>query len=88
MKTLSKIDKFRAFIDPNMMDITTLLDNNGKSAVYTGGDINGIYNYLEIIGSPEILTTSGQQSQHFSPSSSINNDMAYLQPDIAALRMR
>ena len=52
MKTLSKIDKLRAFIDPNMIDITTLLDNNGKSAVYTGGDINGIYSYLEIIGSP------------------------------------
>ena len=38
-----------------MTDIITLLDNNGKSAVYIGGNIHGIYHYLEMIGAPKIL---------------------------------
>ena len=46
MKALTKSEKLRAFIAPNMTDIITFLDNNGKSAVYTGGDIHGIYRYL------------------------------------------
>ena len=46
MKALSKSDKLRAFIVPKMTDLITFLDNNGKSAVYTGGDIDGIYRYL------------------------------------------
>ena len=57
-----------------MTDPITLFDNNRKSAVYTGGDINGIYRYLEIIGGPTTLITSGQRSHHFSPSYSINNN--------------
>ena len=85
MKAFSKSDKLRAFIVPKMTDIITLLDNNGKYAVYTGGYINGIYRYLEMIGSPTTLTTSGQSSHHFIPSSSINNDTASIQPFIASL---
>ena len=36
-----------------------------KSAVYTEGNINGIYRYMEILGYPITLTTSGQRSHHF-----------------------
>ena len=48
MKAFTNSDKFRDFIAPNMTDIITFLDKNGKSAVYTRGDINGIYRYLYI----------------------------------------
>ena len=88
IKAFSKSDKLRAFIVPKMTDIITLLDNNGKYAVYTGGYINGIYRYLEMIGSPTTLTTSGQRSHHFSPLYPIKNDAATLQPVIEALRTR
>ena len=47
-----------------MTDIITFPDNNGKPAVYKGGDINGICRYLEIIGTPTTLTTSGQRYHH------------------------
>ena len=50
-----------------MTDIIAFLDNNGKYYVYTGGNINGIYFYLEMIGYPTTLTTSGQRSHHFGP---------------------
>ena len=73
-KTLSNSDKIRAFIAPKMTDIIKFLDNNVKSAVYTGWNINGIYCYLETIESPTKLTTSGQRSRNFSLLSSINND--------------
>ena len=46
MKELSRSDKLRASVAPNMTDIITFLDNNVKYAVYTGGDIHGIYLYL------------------------------------------
>ena len=62
MKVFSKSDKLKAFIASNMADIITLLDNNGKSTVYIGGNIHGIYCYLEMIGTPTTLTTSGQKS--------------------------
>ena len=42
MKALSKIDKLRAFVAPNMTDLITFLDNNRKYDVYTEGDINVI----------------------------------------------
>ena len=71
-----------------MTDLITFLDKNRKSAVYTGGDINEIYLYLDMIGSPSSLTTSGKSSHHFSPSYSINNDIEYLQTVNAALRTR
>ena len=71
-----------------MTDIITLLYNNGKSAFYTGGNINRIYHYLEMIGYPTTVTTSGQRSCHFGPSSLINNDTASLQPVIESIRTR
>ena len=73
IKALTKSEKLRAFIAPNMTDIITSLDKNRKSDVFTGGYIHGIYRYLEIIESPTTLTTSGQRSHHFGPSSSSNN---------------
>ena len=73
-KSFSKSDKLIAFISPKITDLITFLDNNGKSAVYTEGDIHGIYCYLDMIGAPTTFTTSGHLSHHFSPSSSINND--------------
>ena len=68
MKALTKSEKLRAFIVPKMTDIITFLDNNVKSAVYTGGYIRGIYRYLEMIGAPTTLTTSGHRYHHFGPS--------------------
>ena len=46
MKALSNSDKLRVFIAPKMTDLITFLDNNGKSAVYEGENIHGIYRYL------------------------------------------
>ena len=74
MKSLLKIDKLKEFIAPNMTYLITLLENNGNSVVYTGGNIHGIYRYIYMIGDPTTLTTSGQHSNNFGPSSSINND--------------
>ena len=88
MKALTKREKLRAFIAPEMTDLIISLDNNVKSNVYKGGDMHGIYRYLEIIGAPTTLTTLGHSSQHFVYSSFINNDAATLQSVIAALRMR
>ena len=78
MKALTKSEKLKAFIAPKMTDLITFLDKNGKSAVYDGGDIHGIYSYLEIIGAPTTLTTSGQHYHHFGHSYSSNNDAATL----------
>ena len=69
-----------------MRYVNTFLDNNGKSAVYTGGDIHGIYRYLEMIGAPTTFTPSCHRSHHFVHSFYINNYAATLQPVIAALR--
>ena len=88
MKALSESDKLRAFITPKMKDLITSLDNSGKSNVYTDGDINLIYRYLDMIGSPKTLTTSGQSSHNFRPSYSINNYAATLQTVIADLHTR
>ena len=87
-KALTKSEKLRTFIAPNMTDIITFLDKNGKSVVYMGGEIQGIYRYLEVIGATTTLTTSGQRSHHFGPSYSSNNDAENLQPIIVALLMR
>ena len=70
-----------------MTYIITFLDNNRKYAVYTGGYIHGIYRYLEIIGDPTTLTTSGQRSHNFGPLCSINKYTSSLQPVIVDLRM-
>ena len=86
-KALSNSDKLRAFIATKMTDIITFLDNNGKYAVYTGWYIHGIYLYLDMIGDPTTLTTSGQRSHNFGPSSSSNNNAETLQLVSAALCM-
>ena len=57
-----------------MTYLITLLDNNGKSAVYIGGNMHGLYPYIEMIIDFTTLTTSDQQFHHFGPSYSINND--------------
>ena len=88
MKSLSKSDKLKSFIAPNMIDLITILDKNEKSDVYSGGDITGLYRYLEMIVSPTILTTSGQSSCHFRPSYSTNNDTETTHPFIAAILVR
>ena len=88
MQALTKSEKLRAFIAPKMTYIITFLDNNRKSAVYTGGDIHDIYRYLETIGDPTTLTTSDQRSHHFVPLSSSNNYAETLHPVIADLYMR
>ena len=88
MKALTNSEKLRAFIAPNMIDLITFLGKNGKYTVYTGGDIHGIYRYLEMIGAPITLTTSGHRSHHFGPSSSSNNGAETSQPVISAIRMR
>ena len=72
-RAFSNSKKLKSFIAPKMTYIITFLDKNRKSAVYTGVNIHGIYNYLEIIGATTTLTTSGQRSHHFGPSYSINN---------------
>ena len=88
IKALKKSEKLRAFIAPKMTDLITFFDNNGKYDVYTGAEINGIYRYLEKIEAPTTLTTSGNISHHFGPSSFIKNYAATLQPFNADIRMR
>ena len=68
-----------------MTDLTTLLDNSGKLAVYTGGNIHGLYRYPEMIGPPTTLNTSGQRSNYFGTSYSTNSDTENLHPVIADL---
>ena len=88
MKALTKSETLKAFIAPKITDLITFIDRNSKYDVYDGGDIHGIYRYLEMIGAPTTLSTSGHRSHHFGYSSSSNNDATTLQPVIAALRMR
>ena len=87
MKSLSYSNKTKAFIAPKIIDIITFIDNNGKSAVYKGGNIDGIYRYLDMIEYPKSLTPSVQRSCNFGPSSFIKNDTASIQPVIADLHM-
>ena len=78
MKELSKSDKLKDFIAPKMIDLITFLEKNRKYAIYTGGDIHGIYRYLEMIGVPKTLAALCQRSHSFRPSSYINNYAATL----------
>ena len=50
MKALTKSEKLKAFMAPKMTDLITFIDTNKKYTEYNGGDIHGIYRYLEIIG--------------------------------------
>ena len=59
MKAWSKIFKLKEFIATKMKDITTLIDNNVKYAVYIRGNIHGLYRYLEMIGATMELTNTG-----------------------------
>ena len=68
MKALTKSEKLKEIIAPKMTDLITFIEKNGISADYDGGDIHGIYRYLEIIGAPTTLTTSGHRSHHFGSS--------------------
>ena len=88
MNALTKSQKTRAFITQNMTDLITFPDKNVKSAVSSGGYINGIYRYIKMIVSPTTFTPSVQRSNRFCVSSSSNNDAATLQLVIAALCMR
>ena len=45
----SMINKLKALIALNIIDLTTFLDNNGELSLYTGGNIHGIYSYLVMI---------------------------------------
>ena len=87
IKELSNSEKLKALITPKMTDLITFLENNIKYSVYTGGNIHGLYRYLNMIVATTILTNLGQRYHHFGPSSSINNDTAALQTFISALRM-
>ena len=88
MKALTKSEKLKEFIAPKMTYLITFIDKNYKSTAYDEGYIHGIYRYLEMIGAPTTLTTSGHRSHHFSSSSSSNNDATTLQEVIEALCMR
>ena len=88
MKEFSKSNKLKALISPKMIDLVTFIDNNVKCVVYTGGNILGLYFYLEMIGFPTILATSGHCYHNFSPSYFINNDTSTLQTGIVSICMR
>ena len=72
MKPFSKRDKNEVFITTMMTDIIKFLYNNGKSAIYIGGNMHELY--LEMIGSPTQLTSSGQRSHYFDTSYYTKND--------------
>ena len=71
-----------------MIALIKFPNNNGKSAVYTGGNIHGLYCYLEINEDPTTLTTSSQFYHYFGLLSFINNDTETIQPVIPDLCMR
>ena len=77
-KEFSKSDKLIALITPKMTYLITLLEKNRKYAIYTGGDIHGIYRYLEMIGVTKTLAALCQRYHSFRPSSYINNYAATL----------
>ena len=84
-KSLSKSDKLKVFIAPNMKYLIILIENNGKLAICTGGNIHVIYHYLDIIGAPTNLTSFGHRYHPYINSSSTKNNKASPQTFIAAL---
>ena len=88
MKTLSNINELKLFIVPNITDLITVLDNNRKLAKYTGENINKLYRYLEIFGSPTNLNSSGQRYHNCGDSYFTNNDTSILWKFIAGLCVR
>ena len=57
MKALTNSEKLKAFMVPKTTDLITCIDTNGKYAEYDGGDIHGIYRYIEMFGAPTTLNT-------------------------------
>ena len=45
-KALPNRNKLKSFIVPIMKYLIMFLDNNGKSADYTRGNIHGLYSYI------------------------------------------
>ena len=88
IEALSKSDKIKELIETNMAHLITFLDNNSKLSVYKGVNIHGNYSYLEMIGYPITLTTSGHIYHNFGPSYYIKIDTATIQPVIAGLRVQ
>ena len=88
MKVLSKRNKIKAFISHNMTDLIIFLDNNRKSAIYTGETTTRLYKYLEMIEPTTNLTYSSLWSYHFDTSSSTIDDKSSLHPVIADLSVR
>ena len=74
MNALSNSEQLKSFIVPKVAYIITFFDNIVKLTVCKGGNINGLYFYIEIILSPTTLNNSVQRSRHFVTSSSTNND--------------
>ena len=71
-----------------MIDLVTLPDNNGKLAIYKGGNIHGLYSYLEISGASNTFNNLGQISNKYSPPYPTNNDTEPPQAVIAYLCIR
>ena len=82
----SKCDVLKDFVAPKMTGFTALIEKHGKEVSYYASDINYIYSYLEMIGSPTNLTYSIWHSQFFGLNT--NTDTESLHPVIAALRVR
>ena len=84
MKAFSKENKLKALISPKMTDVITFIYNNIKPSVYTGGNIHGLYCYLEMIGYPTTLNASDHLYHNFGLSYYTNYDTSNIQPVIAA----
>ena len=65
IKALSKNNKRKEFIAPNMTYLITFLYNNIKLNVYIGVSIYVLYRYLCMIGYPTTLTSLGHGSHKF-----------------------
>ena len=65
MKELSKCDKINATIAPKMIYLIAFFHKNVKSDICTGGDIYGLYCYIETIEYPTNLTYLSQQYHNF-----------------------
>ena len=65
-----------------MKNLITFHDNNGKLAIYIGENIHRLYRYIEMIGIPTKLTSSGQRSNYFGDLSYTDNDTVTLHPVI------
>ena len=88
MQAFSNSDKINSLVAPHMEYLITFIDNNGKLDIYIGGNFRGLCRYPEIFGALTNLTSSGQSSHYFGPSSSTKNDTPNIHTVIAALRVQ